>query len=213
MLALAVLRDSRKYLPANHARLQGCARGNVGRAQHQRRRLVMKAPCITTASDEESDSDEPQRSDPPRPCVIISATAHPAACLAHRWSQEKRDSFMLSQSGTFNLADFQLNKRGMSAKSAPTPQPAGSVQTVIDVQRCAATLTPAPTLAPSPAPTPSRIPTEAPHPAPTLRSLEELEMGDDLGSGASGTVRTATRTLPLPLPLPLTPLASTPKSG
>ena len=138
MLALAVLRDSRKYLPANHARLQGCARGNVGRAQHQRRRLVMKAPCITTASDEESDSDEPQRSDPPRPCVIISATAHPAACLAHRWSQEKRDSFMLSQSGTFNLADFQLNKRGMSAKSAPTPQPAGSVQTVIDVQRCAA---------------------------------------------------------------------------
>ena len=172
----------------------------------------MQAPCITTASDEESDGDEPQRSDPPRPCVI-SATAHPAACLAHRWSQEKRDSFMLSQSGTFNLADFQLNKRGMSAKSAPTPQPAGSVQTVIDVQRCAATLTPAPTLAPTPAPTPSRIPTEAPEPAPTLRSLEELEMGDDLGSGASGTVRTATRTLPLPLPLPLTPLASTPKSG
>ena len=120
---------------------------------------------------------------------------------------------MLSQSGTFNLADFQLNKRGMSAKSAPTPQPAGSVQTVIDVQRCAATLTPAPTLAPTPAPTPSRIPTEAPHPAPTLRSLEELEMGDDLGSGASGTVRTATRTLPLPLLLPLTSVASTPKSG
>ena len=40
---------------------------------------------------------------------------------------------MLSQSGTFNLADFKLNKSGMSAKSAPTPQPAGSVQTVIDV--------------------------------------------------------------------------------
>jgi hypothetical protein len=46
---------------------------------------------------------------------------------------------MLSQSGTFNLADFKLNKSGMSAKSAPTPQPAGSVQTVIDVQRCIAT--------------------------------------------------------------------------
>jgi len=64
---------------------------------------------------------------------------------------------MLSQSGTFNLADFKLNKSGMSAKSAPTPQPAGSVQTVIDVQ-----------------------------------SLEELKMGDDLGAGASGTVKKAT---------------------
>ena len=198
--------------PANHARRSAARATSFGATPAPSGRLVMQAPCITTASDEESDGDEPQRSDPPRPCVI-SATAHPAACSAHRWSQEKRDSFMLSQSGTFNLADFQLNKRGMSAKSAPTPQPAGSVQTVIDVQRCAATLTPAPTLAPTPAPTPSRIPTEAPHPAPTLRSLEELEMGDDLGSGASGTVRTATRTLPLPLPLPLIPRASTPKSG
>lgn len=66
---------------------------------------------------------------------------------------------MLSQSGTFNLADFKLNKSGMSAKSAPTPQPAGSMQQVIDVQ-----------------------------------SLEELKMGDDLGAGASGTVKKATHT-------------------
>ena len=73
---------------------------------------------------------------------------------------------MLSQSGTFNLADFQLNKRGMSAKSAPTPQPAGSVQTVIDVQRCAATLTPAPTLAPTTGPNPGPNPDRSAGPSP-----------------------------------------------
>ena len=105
---------------------------------------------------------------------------------------------MLSQSGTFNLADFKLNKSGMSAKSAPTPQPAGSVQTVIDVQRYTATLTPALTPARTPAQTPAqapaRIPTHAPNQAPILRSLEELKMGDDLGAGASGTVKKATHT-------------------
>ena len=93
---------------------------------------------------------------------------------------------MLSQSGTFNLADFKLNKSGMSAKSAPTPQPAGSMQQVIDVQRCTATLTPAPTPAPTPAQTPAQTPTQAPTQAPnhaptqapTLRSLEELPNPD-----------------------------------
>lgn len=66
---------------------------------------------------------------------------------------------MLSQSGTFNLADFKLNKSGLTQKSVPTPQPAGTPQTVIDVQ-----------------------------------SLEELKMGEDLGVGASGTVKKATHT-------------------
>lgn len=69
----------------------------------------------------------------------------------------QRDSFMLSQSGTFNLADFKMNKSGMSERSAPTPQPApGGHQTVIDVA-----------------------------------TIEELELMEDLGAGASGTVKKA----------------------
>ena len=71
---------------------------------------------------------------------------------------------MLSQSGTFNLADFKLNKSGMSAKSAPTPQPAGSMQQVIDVQRCTATLTPAHP-SPNPNPNPEPCPDPSPDPA------------------------------------------------
>ena len=70
-------------------------------------------------------------------CVVASLRPNERA-RAHRmgWcaNRNQRDSFMLSQSGTFNLADFKMNKSGMSERSAPTPQPApGGHQVVIDV--------------------------------------------------------------------------------
>lgn len=63
---------------------------------------------------------------------------------------------MLSQSGTFNLADFKMNKSGMSERSAPTPQQGGGAGVVVDVA-----------------------------------ALDELEMMEELGQGASGTVKKA----------------------
>jgi len=64
---------------------------------------------------------------------------------------------MLSQSGTFNLADFKMNKAGMSERSAPTPQPAPEGHhVVVDVE-----------------------------------NLDQLDMMEDLGAGASGTVKKA----------------------
>jgi hypothetical protein len=56
---------------------------------------------------------------------------------------------------------------------------------------------PDPSPDPGPDPGPNSVPkpgptAQAPNQAPTLRSLDELKMGDDLGAGASGTVKKAT---------------------
>mmetsp|Transcript_20093 Transcript_20093/g.33397 ORF Transcript_20093/g.33397 Transcript_20093/m.33397 type:complete len:367 (+) Transcript_20093:64-1164(+) len=83
---------------------------------------------------------------------------------------KKRDSFMLSQSGTFKLQDFAVNRHGISDGSPPHRGSAGS-------------------------PGSSSGPSPGSHAGNThridVRSLDELEMGEDLGAGASGTVRRA----------------------
>ena len=75
--------------------------------------------------------------------------------------KEKRNSFALSQSGTFKLSDFAVNKGGMH----DTPDPK----------------TPAGAAAPS-QPAAGRL---------DVKSLDELVMMEELGAGASGSVRKA----------------------
>jgi len=81
--------------------------------------------------------------------------------------QAKRDSFMLSQSGTFKAADFAVNKHGIregpscsTASSSAASPGAGADSPVVQ-------------------------------PRVDVRSLDELDMMEDLGGGASGTVKRA----------------------
>lgn len=78
--------------------------------------------------------------------------AGPSGAAAPRGKDE---SFMLSQSGTFKVQDFQIDRRGLE-----TVEAAGS-----------------PGLSPGAAKS-----------GPEIESIEDLEMLEELGSGASGTV-------------------------
>ena len=106
---------------------------------------------------------------PPRPplspraimMLAIQTEEDEEEAQAQVLEKEKRNSFALSQSGTFKLSDFAVNKGGMH----DTPDPK----------------TPAGAAAPS-QPAAGRL---------DVKSLDELVMMEELGAGASGSVRKA----------------------
>ena len=104
-----------------------------------------------SAGDDDSDEDDSQRSS--------SGGGAPP-----------RDSFMLSQSGTFKLSDFSVNRSGYSR--APAKTSAGA----------------------SMAGAPIAEDEEEPTKRVDVRSLDQLTFLQELGAGASGTVRLAKHT-------------------
>ena len=100
---------------------------------------------------------------PPRAIMMLAIQTEEdeEEAQAQVLEKEKRNSFALSQSGTFKLSDFAVNKGGMH----DTPDPK----------------TPAGAAAPS-QPAAGRL---------DVKSLDELVMMEELGAGASGSVRKA----------------------
>mmetsp|Transcript_27187 Transcript_27187/g.86335 ORF Transcript_27187/g.86335 Transcript_27187/m.86335 type:complete len:213 (+) Transcript_27187:3-641(+) len=74
---------------------------------------------------------------------------------------QKRNSFLLSQSGTFSLQDFAVNKKGISASTSG----AGSNKDLTAVSSNAVWI--------------------------DVRSFDELELKEEIGTGASSVVRRA----------------------